>query len=153
MLQIRGPILPERLIPQKDMEKVLRQAVEEESDLAGIHFEGGIAPAEALRIISLKECRFTSCRFGKCKGEQLYFLNVEFESCDFSSSFFDRCLFRRVRFINCKLSGALFSDSSFEQCIFENSPARMAAFPGQDVRKSCFLNVTSLKPICKNPNW
>lgn len=41
MLQIRGPILPERLIPQKDMEKVLRQAVEEESDLAGIHFEGG----------------------------------------------------------------------------------------------------------------
>lgn len=29
MLQIRGPILPERLIPQKDMEKVLRQAVED----------------------------------------------------------------------------------------------------------------------------
>ena len=73
MLQIRGPLLPERLILQKDMENILRQAVEEESDLAGIHFEGGVVPTETLRIISLKECRFTSCRFGECKGEQLTF--------------------------------------------------------------------------------
>lgn len=39
MLQIRGPLLPERLILQKDMENILRQAVEEESDLAGIHVD------------------------------------------------------------------------------------------------------------------
>lgn len=45
MLQIRGPLLPERLILQKDMENILRQAVEEESDLAGIHFEGEIGRA------------------------------------------------------------------------------------------------------------
>ena len=55
MLQIRGPLLPERLILQKDMENILRQAVEEESDLAGIHFEGGVVPTETLRIISLKD--------------------------------------------------------------------------------------------------
>lgn len=125
MLQIREPALPDRLRPVMDMEAVLRQAVEDETDISGLLFENGIAPEAALRVISIKECRFTGCRFNGRKGEQLYFLNVSFEGCDFSGAVFDRCMFRRVRFVNCKLAGTLFMDTSFEQCGFKNSPGRL----------------------------
>lgn len=124
MIHIRGPILPDRLIPEQNMEVVLQHAVEEETDLSGLFFANGTAPQE-MRVISLKECRFSGCRFNGCKGNQLYFLNIQFESCDFSSAIFDRCLFRRVRFVNCKLFGTIFTDTSFEQCVFENSPGRL----------------------------
>lgn len=125
MLQIREPALPSRLQPVTDMEAVLRRAVEEETDLSGLSFENGTAPEEALRIISIKECCFTGCRFNGGKGEQLYFLNVSFEGCDFSGAVFDRCMFRRVRFGNCKFAGTMFADTSFEQCSFGNSPGRL----------------------------
>lgn len=124
MLQIREPALPNRLTPAGDMKSVLQQAVEDETDLSGLFFENGTAPEE-LRVITLRECRFSGCRFHSGKGERLYFLNVLFEGCDFSGAVFECCLFRRVRFVNCKLSGTVFLDTSIEQCTIENSPGRL----------------------------
>lgn len=138
MLQIRGPLLPERLILQKDMENILRQAVEEESDLAGIHFEGGVVPTETLRIISLKECRFTSCRFGECKGEQLYFFNVVFESCDFASSFLIVACFAAFSLPIVSCRALIFLIPPSNNVFLKTVRHGWQPFPGQNVRKYFF---------------
>lgn len=120
-MKIVKPDLPDRLIPDGEFEKNIKECVKNESayekrtvvraalcgeDLSHIEFSKAV----------LESCSFASCSFYKTSFEDVILRDCDLSNCDFTSGYFNRCEFYNCKGVGMHVCDAVVYNTSFSCC-------------------------------------
>lgn len=139
-------IVPPTLEGQTESDKPLKEWLETEETVRGIHFSRHTEEEINCSYKTITNCTFSHIQFDACKLKATYFTDVRFENCDLSNiSFAESSLFR-VEFISCKLMGTNLSESTLNHLFMKDcnahylnlsmSKINQARFSACDLRNS-----------------
>lgn len=99
------PVIDREIRESSEAAKAMKEAVQNEDDLHGLHFIGVDIALETARSLEFYNCIFENCRFIKNDTEKLAFVDVRFDQCDLSNLNMNGAVFQRVEMVHCRAVG------------------------------------------------